>query len=116
MSLMKKIVSFFLKSLSFETSQFNINFFKELVNLNNNVESPSDIIIPEFKTFEVYYDVDETHYVSSHYKLKETGWSIQDIRERDGNDFDWWNGNELSSEIYESNTNSVDIRRVKPID
>jgi hypothetical protein len=112
----EKIVNFFLKALNFETSQFNINFFKELINLNSNVGSPSDIIVPELKTFEIYYDVYETHYVNMSYKLEEDGWSENDIRERDSLDFDWWNGNELSSEINDSNTDEVKIDSIKPID
>jgi hypothetical protein len=112
----EKIVNFFLKALNFQTSQFNINFFKELINLNGNVGSPSDIIVPELKAFEIYYDVYETHYVNMSYKLKEDGWSENDIRERDSLDFDWWNGIELSSEVGDSNTNEVKIDLIKPID
>jgi hypothetical protein len=78
--------------------------------------SPSDIIVPELKTFEIYYDVSETHYVNMSYKLKEDGWSENDIRERDSLDFDWWNGNELSSDIYDSNSDYVKIYSIKPID
>lgn len=106
----------FCKYIGFDPNSATFGFFRELINLNPSLTNPSNIEIPTFKKYEVMYDIIETQYVSSRWKVETFGWSEENVEERDGDDFDWWNGNEMSSEITDSSVDEKELISIRHID
>ena len=106
----------FCKYLGYKPSSLSLNFFKELINLNTGLVNSSTVEVPRLKNYEVLFDVVETQYVSSRWKVTTFGWNEEDVEERNGDDYDWWNGNEMSSEVYDSDTSSTEVVSISPID
>lgn len=106
----------FCKYLGYKPSSLSLNFFKELINLNTGLVNSSTVEVPRLKNYEVLFDVVETQYVSSRWKVKTFGWNEEDVEERNGDDYDWWNGNEMSSDVFDSETSSSELISIYPID
>ncbi len=106
----------FCKYLGYKPSSLSLNFFKELINLNTGLVNSSTVEVPQLKNYEVLFDVVETQYVSSRWKIKTFGWNEEDVEERNGDDYDWWNGNEMSSDVFDSETASSELVSISPID
>lgn len=106
----------FCKYLGYKPSSLSLNFFKELINLNTGLVNSSTVEVPQLKNYEVLFDVVETQYVSSRWKIKTFGWNEEDVEERNGDDYDWWNGNEMSSDVFDSETSSSELISISPID
>lgn len=106
----------FCKYLGYKPSSLSLNFFKELINLNTGLVNSSTVEVPQLKNYEVLFDVVETQYVSSRWKVKTFGWNEEDVEERNGDDYDWWNGNEMSSDVFDSETSSSELISISPID
>lgn len=106
----------FCKYLGYKPSSLSLNFFKELINLNTGLVNSSTVEVPRLKNYEVLFDVVETQYVSSRWKVKTFGWNEEDVEERNGDDYDWWNGNEMSSDVFDSETSSSELISISPID
>lgn len=106
----------FCKYLGYKPSSLSLNFFKELINLNTGLVNSSTVEVPQLKNYEVLFDVVETQYVSSRWKVKTFGWNEEDVEERNGDDYDWWNGNEMSSDVFDSETASSELVSISPID
>lgn len=106
----------FCKYIGFDPNVSTYGFFQELIKLNSDLINPSSIEIPKFKKYEVMYDVIETQYVSSRWKVETFGWSGENVEERDSYDFDWWNGNEISSEITDSSVDGKELISIRHID
>ena len=112
----------FCKYLGYKPSSLSLNFFKELIKLNvglldsSFVNKSLFIEVPQLKNYEVLFDVVETQYVSSRWKVTTFGWNEEDVEERNGDDYDWWNGNEMSSDVFDSETSSSELVSISPID
>ena len=107
----------FLKYLNIRPETTTLTFFEELVKLNpdSNVD-PSSIILPEYNKYEILFDVVERQWVSSRHKVTAYGFTEKEIDERIGDDIDWWNGKELSSELTDSETDNSEVISIKKID
>ena len=112
----------FCKYLGYKPNSLSLNFFKELINLNVGLLNSSFVNkslfveVPQLKNYEVLFDVLETQYVSSRWKVKTIGWNEEDVEERNGDTYEWWNGKELSSEVTESYTDETELISITPID
>lgn len=112
----------FCKYLGYKPNNLSLNFFKELVNLNTGLLDSSFVNkllfleVPQLKNYEVLIDVTETQYVSSRWKVKTIGWNEDDVEERNGVTYEWWNGKELSSEVTNSSTDETELISITPID
>lgn len=112
----------FCKYLGYEPNNMSLNFFKELINLNvglldsSFVNKSLFVEVPQLKNYEVLFDVVEVQYVSSRWKVNTFGWNEKDVEERNGDDYDWWNGKEMSSDVFDSETTSTELISISPID
>lgn len=106
----------FCKYIGFDPNVSTYGFFQELIKLNTGLINSSSIEIPKFKKYEVMYDVTETQYVSSRWKVETFGWNDENVEERDGDDFDWWNGKEMSSYVTDSTLDEKELISIRHID
>jgi hypothetical protein len=112
----------FCKYLGYKPNNLSLNFFKELINLNvglldsSFVNKSLFVEVPQLKNYEVLFDVVEVQYVSSRWKVNTFGWNEEDVEERNGDDYDWWNGEEMGGDVFDSETTSTELISISPID
>jgi len=106
-----KFAEFLLKANNILVFPETIGFFRELLRLNENLDTnrPEDIIIPKIKKYNVYYKVEVKEWKEEYWKVPVMAYSEDEINERLGDDIEFWNGDNYDYHVSDSETLDVDV-------
>ena len=107
----EKFAEFLLKANNIPVWPETIGFFKELLRLNENLDTnkPEDIIIPKIKDFKVYYRVEMKQWRTDYWVVPVKAYSDDEVQERLGDDIEYWNGDNYDYEITDSDTLDINV-------
>jgi len=107
----EKFAEFLLKANNIPVWPETIGFFKELLRLNENLDTnkPEDIIIPKIKDFKVYYKVEQKQWRMDYWVVPVKAYSDDEVQERLGDDIEYWNGDNYDYEITDSDTLDINV-------
>lgn len=107
----EKFAEFLLKANNIPVFPETIGFFRELLRLNENLDTnrPEDIIIPKIKKYNVYYKVEVKEWKEEFWTVPVMAYSEDEINDRLGDDIEYWNGNNYDYHVSDSETLNVDV-------
>lgn len=99
-----KFAEFLLKANNIPVWNETLGFFRELLRLNENLDTnkPEDIIIPKIKKYNVYYTVEVKEYKREFWKVPVMAYSEDEVNERLGDDIEYWNGDNYDYDVTDS--------------